>query len=164
MSFAVGSSSFGEETLPFQVATTDSTFEATGVVVLIQGFDPSISCCNGKSTANTFGCEQVVPVLFTVGMSILQIKWAVPKGLFAVWAGEAIWMPLSVQGIEAVLNKTSVSNESFQWWLWLTLPLWCVDCIWHMKARSESHSRFRNTGDLVLQQNHSVPMIVCKAH
>lgn len=44
--------------------------------------------------------------LLTVRHAILQVERVVAKRAAAMSAGEAIWMPLSVHGVQAVLRLT----------------------------------------------------------
>lgn len=68
------STSFGEETLSFQIAFADSALEAIGVIVLIQRLHPPIAGGNGQSAANALGGEQIVPVLLAIGKAVFQVE------------------------------------------------------------------------------------------
>jgi len=66
MCLAEGLSTLGEEALTLQVLVTFRAFETLAVVVIVKSLDPPISCLNWEPTTNTFGCEKVIPICFTV--------------------------------------------------------------------------------------------------
>jgi len=63
---AEGFPSFGEETLTFEILVAFRAFEALAVVVIVECFDPSVTCFNREAASDAFRSEQVVPISFTI--------------------------------------------------------------------------------------------------
>jgi len=88
MGFAVGSATFRIERLAFEIFVTHGTLETLRVVVIVEGFDPSITGFDRKTTSDTLGGEQFVPVFFTVWLTILKIERVVTKGYKSMYIKE----------------------------------------------------------------------------
>lgn len=93
MESAVGLSSLGVEALSFKGIMTNCAFEAGRMVVVIQSFNPSVSGFDGETASETFAGEELVPVVLTVGESVLKIEGVVAERTSAVSASEALRMP-----------------------------------------------------------------------
>jgi len=78
--------------------------EALGVVVIIKSLDPPVSSFNWESAGDALCCEQLVPIFFTVGQSVLQIEGAVGEDLVAVGARKALRMEVCGHRLQAVLS------------------------------------------------------------
>jgi len=63
--------SLSVETLPFQVLVAFRALEALAMVVVVEGLHPSVPGLDGEPATHTLGGEQVVPVSFAVGKTIL---------------------------------------------------------------------------------------------
>jgi len=66
MCLAEGLSTLGEEALTLQVLVAFRAFETLAVVVIVESLYPPVSSLNWEATTNTFGCEKVIPVCFTI--------------------------------------------------------------------------------------------------
>ena len=123
MGSAKRTSALGKEALSLKVALAHGALEAVGVVILVQRLHPSVASGNGESTANALGSEEIIPVLLAIGKAILQVKGTVSKRFLAVGTREAIWVPLLVQRIQAVLWTDGVSAIVTRWKSTPCIPL-----------------------------------------
>lgn len=81
---------------------TYSAIEALTVIIVIQRFDPSVTCFNWESASETFGCKKFIPIRFTVCIAIFQEERGVSKEFTAVTTCEAFWMELLTDGIQTI--------------------------------------------------------------
>jgi len=102
MSSAEGTASFGKKALTLEVTSADCALETVRMPILGERLHPSITGRNRELTAHALGGEEIIPVLLTVGIAILQIERAVSKRILAVGAGKTIRMPLLVESIQTV--------------------------------------------------------------
>jgi len=72
------------------------------VVVAVEGLHPAVARLDGEAAAHALGGEQVVPVGFAVGKTILQVEGAGAEGLPAVGAREALGVELLPDGVQAI--------------------------------------------------------------
>jgi len=66
MSFAEGLPCLHEKAFALQVLLAESAVKALAVVIVVEGFDPPVAGFYGEPTRHTLGCEQVIPIFFTV--------------------------------------------------------------------------------------------------
>jgi len=92
------------EAFPLHVFFAKRAVEALGVVVVVQSLDPPVSGFDRESAGDALCCEQLVPIFFTVGKSILQIEGAVGEDLVAVGASKALWMEVRGHRLQTVLS------------------------------------------------------------
>jgi len=97
-------SRFHKEALTFEVFLAKRAVEALGVIVVVEGLDPPVSSFNWKSAGDTLRCEQLVPIFFTVGQSVLEIEGAVGEYLVAVGASKAFRMEVRRHRLQAILS------------------------------------------------------------
>lgn len=97
-------SRFYKETLAFQVLLAKRAVEALWVIVVVEGLHPAVPRLYWEATRDAFCCEQLVPVLFAVGKSILKVERTVGKDLVAVGAGKAFGMKVCPHRFQAVLS------------------------------------------------------------
>jgi len=97
-------SRFDKEALTFEVFLAKRAVEALGVVVVVQSLDPPVSSFDRESAGDALCCEQLVPIFFTVGKSVLQIEGAVGEDLVAVGASKALWMEVRGHRLQTVLS------------------------------------------------------------
>jgi len=71
MIFAKYPPPFCKKVFPFHVGFTKRAVEALGVVVVVESLHPPISGLYGEPTVYALCGEQLVPVIFTVGQTIL---------------------------------------------------------------------------------------------
>ena len=83
---------------------TNGTSKTLRMVIGVKGFDPSVTSLNRESTGDTFGGEHLIPILFTIRVSVLHVERVVSKGCPTVSASEALRMPLFVEGHQAFLS------------------------------------------------------------
>jgi len=95
-------SRFDKEALTFKVFLAKRAVEALGVVVVIKSLDPPVSGFDRESAGDALCCEQLVPIFFTVGKSVLQIEGAVGEDLVAVGARKALWMEVRGHRLQTV--------------------------------------------------------------
>lgn len=114
MSFAEGSTSFGEKALSFKVLLAVCAVEALRVIIIIQSFNPSVASLNGEAACEAFRCEQFIPIVFTIGFALLQEEWTVAEQLSAVGAFEAFGMELAADGVQAVALDFSVAFTAWR--------------------------------------------------
>jgi len=92
------------EAFPLHVFFAKRAVEALGVVVVVQSLDPPVSGFDRESAGDALCCEQLVPIFFTVGKSVLQIEGAVGEDLVAVGARKALWMEVRGHRLQTVLS------------------------------------------------------------
>jgi len=90
------------EAFPLHVFFAKRAVEALGVVVVVQSLDPPVSGFDRESAGDALCCEQLVPIFFTVGKSVLQIEGAVGEDLVAVGASKALWMEVRGHRLQTV--------------------------------------------------------------
>jgi len=95
-------SRFDKEALTFEVFLAKRAVEALGVVVVVQSLDPPVSGFDRESAGDALCCEQLVPIFFTVGKSVLQIEGAVGEDLVAVGARKALGVEVCRHRLQAV--------------------------------------------------------------
>lgn len=49
------------------------------MVIMVQGLNPSIASFNRETASETFGGEELIPIGFTVGHTILKEEWSIAK-------------------------------------------------------------------------------------
>jgi len=92
------------EAFPLHVFFTKRAVEALGVIVVVESLDPPVSSFDWKSAGDTLRCEQLVPIFFTVGQSVLEIEGAVGEYLVAVGASKAFRMEVRRHRLQAILS------------------------------------------------------------
>jgi len=97
-------SRFHKEALTFEVFLAKRAVEALGVVVVVESLDPPVSGFDRESARHALCCEQLVPIFFTVGQSILQIEGAIGEDLVAVSACKTLRMEVCGHRLQAVPN------------------------------------------------------------
>jgi len=97
-------SRFHKEALTFEVFLAKRAVEALRVVVVVESLDPPVPGLDRESARDALRCEQLVPIFFTVGQSVLQIKGAVGEDLVAVGARKALRMEVCGHRLQAVLS------------------------------------------------------------
>jgi hypothetical protein len=95
-------SRFDKEALTFEVFLAKRAVEALRVVIVVESFDPPVSGFDWESTRDALRCEQLVPIFFTVGQSVLQIEWAVGEDFVAIGARKALRMEVRSHRLQAV--------------------------------------------------------------
>lgn len=103
MAFTEWFPSFDKETLTLQILPAESAVKTLRVVVIVQSFHPSVSGFNWESTRDTLRGEQLIPVFFTIGKSVLKVEWGVGKYFATVGTHEALWAEVGAHGFQAVL-------------------------------------------------------------
>lgn len=99
---AEGTTSLGEEALAFQILFTHRAIEALTVVVVAQRFYPAVTGFDWKAASEAFGGEQLVPVSFAIGTSILQEERRVGKQLAAIDAVETFRMEVLSNSFQTI--------------------------------------------------------------
>jgi len=97
-------SRFHKEALTFEVFLAKRAVEALGVIIVVESLDPPVSSFDWESARDALRCEQLVPIFFTVGQSVLQIERTVGKDLVAVGARKALRMEVCGHSLQAVLS------------------------------------------------------------
>lgn len=106
--FAERPSSLGEEALSLQVLLAHAAVEALAVVVVGQRFNPAVSRFDGESTSKAFCGEQLIPVVFAVGLAVLEEEGAVSEQFTAIDAVEAFGVEVLANRVQAIpLNLVS---------------------------------------------------------
>lgn len=83
------------------------------MIVVIEGFNPSVSSFNREPASKALGGEQLVPISFAISLAFLQEEWAISKQFTAVSALEALWMEFFADGVQAIsLKKQTGINVS----------------------------------------------------
>jgi len=103
MAFAEGFPSLHEKTFALQILLAESAVKALAVVVVVEGFDPPVAGFYGEPARHTLGCEQVIPIFFTVGQSVFKVKWRVGKDLATVSANKTLRMKCLAHCLQTVL-------------------------------------------------------------
>lgn len=83
---------------------TDCTFKALRVIVIVEGFNPSVSRFNGETAFDTFCGEQLIPILLAVRLAVFDEKAVVAEGMFTVRADEALRMPVPIKSEQTILQ------------------------------------------------------------
>jgi len=102
MIFTENLATLGIEAFPLHVFFAKRAVEALGVVVVVQSLDPPVSGFDRESAGDALCCEQLVPIFFAVGQSVLQIEGAVGEDLVAVGASKALWMEVRGHRLQTV--------------------------------------------------------------
>jgi len=92
------------EAFPFHVFFAKRAVEALRMIVVVKSLDPPVSSFDWESARHALRCEQLVPIFFTVGQSVLQIERAVGEDLVAVGARKALRMEVCGHSLQAVLS------------------------------------------------------------
>jgi len=92
MAFAEWFPSLDEKSLALQVLLAESAVKALAVVVVVEGLYPPVAGLNGETARHTLGCEQLVPILFTIRQSVFKVEWRVGKYLATVSANKTLRM------------------------------------------------------------------------
>lgn len=102
MILAEWATAFGEEALSFQILFAHGAVEALAVVVVVQRFNPAISCFNREATSVAFGCEQFIPISFAIRTAVFQEERRITEQLSAVRAVEALRVEVLSNCFQAV--------------------------------------------------------------
>lgn len=70
---------FTQKALAFQILLANRAGEALAVVIVVHGFDPTVSSFNREATGVTLGREQLIPVSFAIRQSVLKVEMAIAK-------------------------------------------------------------------------------------
>jgi len=89
--------------LPLHIFLTKRAVETLRVVVVIESLHPAITSLDWEATRDTLGGEELIPVLFTIWETILQVEWRVCKDLATVSTAEALWMEVCAHRLQTVL-------------------------------------------------------------
>lgn len=100
--FAEWPASLREEALSFQVLLAHAAVEALAVVVVGQRLNPAVSRLDGESAGEALGGEQLVPVVFAVGLAVLEEEGAVAEQLSAVDTVEAFGVEVLADSVQAI--------------------------------------------------------------
>jgi len=92
MAFAEWFPSLDEKSLALQVLLAESAVKALAVVVVVEGLYPPVAGLNGETARHTLGCEQLVPIFFTIRQSVFKVEWRVGKYLATVSANKTLRM------------------------------------------------------------------------
>ena len=79
--------------------------ETLRVVVVIESLHPAITSLDWEATRDALGGEELIPVLFTIWETILQVEWRVCKDLATVSTAEALWMEVCAHRLQTVLER-----------------------------------------------------------
>jgi len=102
VALADGASAFAQETLAFEILLAHRAGETLTVVIVVHGFDPTVTGLDGITTGEAFGGEQFIPIRFAVGKSVLQVKVAVAKQTSAISARKTFRMELLANSVQTV--------------------------------------------------------------
>lgn len=102
-------SPLGEEALSFQILFAHRAVEALAMVVIVQGFHPTISSFDWESASETFRGEEFVPISIAVGVAILQEERIVAEQFSTVNAVEAFRMEVLSDGLQAISFNFAVT-------------------------------------------------------
>jgi len=103
MAFAEWFPSLDEKSLALQVLLAESAVKALAVVVVVEGLDPSVAGFDGEPARHTLGCEQLVPIFFTIRQSVFKVEWGVGKNLATISANKTLRMKGLAHCLQAVL-------------------------------------------------------------
>jgi len=96
--------SFDKETLTLKILLAQCAVEALRMIVIVEGFHPPVPGFYWEPAGDTFCCEQLVPIFFTVGESILEIERRVCKNFTTIGAGKAFRVEVLAHGFQTVLS------------------------------------------------------------
>jgi len=88
--------------LPLHIFLTKRAVETLRVVVVIESLHPAITSLDWEATRDALGGEELIPVLFTIWETILQVEWRVCKDLATVSTAEALWMEVCAHRLQTV--------------------------------------------------------------
>lgn len=81
------------------------------MVIMVQGLNPSIASFNGETASETFGGEELIPIGFTVGHTILKEEWSIAKQFATMAAWEALRMEMFANGIQAIALEKNIRED-----------------------------------------------------
>jgi len=99
------------------------------VVVVVEGLNPSVPSFYGKTTGNTLGGEQLIPIFFTIGQAILQIERRVGKYFSTVSTTETFRMEVCTHGLQTIPDNLS-SALAAVWSQILAIAVLTVQFAW----------------------------------
>jgi hypothetical protein len=72
------------------------------VIVVVEGFDPSIASFHWESASEALCGEELVPIGFAVRFAFFQEEGTVSKQFTAISTFEALWVEFFADGIQAI--------------------------------------------------------------
>jgi len=73
------------------------------MIIVVKSLYPTVTGFDRKTTGDTFGCEQFIPIFFAVGQSVFQIEWRVGKDFSTISANKTFGMKCFAHGLQTVL-------------------------------------------------------------
>jgi len=104
VAFAKGFTSFDKKAFAFKVLLTKSAVKALTVIIVVQSLDPAVTSLDWKATRDAFCCEQFIPIFFTVGQSVFQVKWRVGEDFSTISTNKTLGMKCFAHGLQTILR------------------------------------------------------------
>lgn len=102
MIFAEGTTAFRVEALALEILLAHRAIEALAVIIVIQGFHPTVASLDWESTREAFRGKQLVPVSFAIRQSFLQEERTVTEELATISTVEAFRVEVLSNRVQAI--------------------------------------------------------------